>query len=80
MCSVCTGCSISDERFAHSSANTRSLVNQEEKFKQQLAELNDQLTASDTERNKLLYQMEELQRDVIVKNSGVDRELDIHYA
>nr|CAD7456835.1 unnamed protein product [Timema tahoe] len=51
----------------------RSLVNQEEKFKQQLAELNDQLTASDTERNKLLYQMEELQRDVIVKNSGVDR-------
>nr|CAD7429846.1 unnamed protein product [Timema monikensis] len=80
MCSACTGCSTSDERFAHSSANTRSLVNQEEKFKQQLAELNDQLTASDTERNKLLYQMEELQRDVIVKNSGVDRELDIHYA
>nr|CAD7589030.1 unnamed protein product [Timema genevievae] len=51
----------------------RSLVNQEENFKKQLAELNDQLTASDTERNKLLYQMEELQRDVIVKNSGVDR-------
>jgi hypothetical protein len=33
-----------------------------------------QLTARDNESNKLRYQMEDLQRDVLIKGSGMDRE------
>jgi uncharacterized protein YoxC len=49
-------------------------VNQEARFQEQLAELTAQLTARDSESNKLRYQMEELQRDVFIKSSGMDRE------
>jgi hypothetical protein len=48
-------------------------VNQEAKFQEQLAELAAQLTARDNESNKLRYQMEDLQRDVLIKSSGMDR-------
>lgn len=52
----------------------RSLVNQEARFQEQLAELTAQLTARDTESHKLRYQMEDLQRDVLIKSSGMDSE------
>jgi hypothetical protein len=52
----------------------RSLVSQEARFQEQLAELTAQLSARDSESNKLRYQMEDLQRDVLIKGSGMDRE------
>lgn len=52
----------------------RSLVSQEARFQEQLAELTAQLTARENESNKLRYQMEDLQRDVLIKSSGMDRE------
>jgi hypothetical protein len=52
----------------------RNLVSQEARFQEQLTELTAQLTARDNESNKLRYQMEDLQRDVLIKSSGMDRE------
>jgi hypothetical protein len=52
----------------------RSLVTQEARFQERLTELTAQLTARDNESNKLRYQMEDLQRDVLIKGSGMDRE------
>ena len=52
----------------------RSLVSQEARLQEQLTELTVQLTARDNESNKLRYQMEDLQRDVLIKSSGMDRE------
>jgi hypothetical protein len=49
-------------------------VSQEARFQEQLTELTAQLTARDNESNKLRYQMEDLQRDVLIKSSGMDRE------
>lgn len=49
-------------------------MNQEARFQEQLAQLTAQLTARDNESNKLRYQMEDLQRDVLIKSSGMDRE------
>jgi hypothetical protein len=49
-------------------------VSQEARFQEQLAELTAQLTARENESNKLRYQMEDLQRDVLIKSSGMDRE------
>lgn len=51
----------------------RSLVSQEARLQEQLTELTVQLTARDNESNKLRYQMEDLQRDVLIKSSGMDR-------
>jgi len=48
-------------------------VNQEARLQEQLTELTVQLTARDNESNKLRYQMEDLQRDVLIKGSGMDR-------
>jgi hypothetical protein len=52
----------------------RGLVSQEARLQEQLTELTVQLTARDNEFNKLRYQMEDLQRDVLIKSSGMDRE------
>ena len=49
-------------------------MSQEARFQEQLTELTAQLTAKDNESNKLRYQMEDLQRDVLIKSSGMDRE------
>jgi hypothetical protein len=48
----------------------KSLVSQEARFQ-------EQLTARDNESNKLRYQMEDLQRDVFIKSSGMDRECEV---
>ncbi|XP_023711917.1 protein FAM184A isoform X4 [Cryptotermes secundus] len=58
------------ERLEH---EKRNLVSQEARFQEQLAELTAQLTARDNESNKLRYQMEDLQRDVLIKSCGMDR-------
>ena len=49
-------------------------MSQEARLQEQLTELTVQLTARDNESNKLRYQMEDLQRDVLIKGSGMDRE------
>ena len=49
-------------------------MTQEARFQERLTELTAQLTARDNESNKLRYQMEDLQRDVLIKGSGMDRE------
>ena len=49
-------------------------MSQEARLQEQLTELTVQLTARDNESNKLRYQMEDLQRDVLIKSSGMDRE------
>lgn len=47
-------------------------MNQEANFQAQLQDLNTQLAAREDETNKLTYQMEDVQRDLYIKSSGMD--------
>lgn len=49
-------------------------MNQEASFQAQLAELTAQLATREEETNKLQYQMEDVQRDLYIKSSGMDSE------
>ena len=51
----------------------RNLVNQGTKFQEQVGELTAEIEAREVESNKLHYQIDELQRDVCTKSSGMDR-------
>ncbi|PSN47607.1 hypothetical protein C0J52_04581 [Blattella germanica] len=49
------------------------VTSEEARFQEQLAELSEQLSARDVESNRLRFQMEDLQRDVLIKGSGMER-------